>query len=268
MFSGVAESHMTKKTVHPLSYSAEPEPLGRWLVKRAIVFFVSLFFILNAPLLPNIYRSVDGYLSVSRVQAQCAKFDFPDPTIAFDLDAVGAAAMLRDDPLAISIPVTADPAHPAAGRTAPCWGALVKAIGRGPINPPSPTVFCHGLRGKGNRTYVIHIEVQVVGQGNHASLVFEPACRSVVKVFDGPLWFDGSYSISSPELSTAIRGRNLRIYAGHVDPNNPSHVVIPLSVNGIDHHLDGYMRQESFEMKPGDMDVTESQTSSGGQSPW
>jgi hypothetical protein len=252
-----------------LNYRNDPEPLGRWFVKRLILGFLIVVAFVIIEFVWKAAPSIDRYIGVYSVQSQCAKFEFPASTVSFELDPTLAPGIVAANPDAISMPYGSNVSQPAAGRTTPCWTAFVNKVGRGPNDPPGATVFCHALKDSRKRSYVVHIDVEILYQGSDPVVEFRPACLAVQSMLDGPICGGGRFAISSDEITAAIKTRNFRVLAGTIDPNDPTHVIIQLLMNGVARHVDGFMHPGGiFKMKPGDTSASLWETWSGQKSPW
>lgn len=198
-----------------LNYAPGPErrreAIARAMVKPLIAAGVIAALFLWGPVLLR-------WVEIMHWQARCLGYAAPPSHLVLDCDVVHHRILSQD--------TNADRAH------------LVALSGR-PSFAQLPTAFLHQLSRPGLAPELVCVEVtppQIVGGA--WGLCFYPEEWSIASFGHEPQWLQPSTSAFMPFSPQAQR---VKVYAGQVDPNDPSHFTIDYEVDGLRKTVDGWL---------------------------
>ncbi|HEY7118933.1 MAG TPA: hypothetical protein VH475_20250 [Tepidisphaeraceae bacterium] len=233
---------------------APARPARRWRFRRWLLAAMVLLAVwAGAEWVPSAVER----LRLLRVQDRCATFDFPPDVVIFDSDPARRAALLADARNYVALDDTSVwPTQAVARREPDCWTSL-KQIVFGtrqfwPPGPGAPKALVHRLRnGRGQERLV----AVIVAPSTPGRAALAAPSRLIPRVelglvaaliqpatdWDAPPRWDGNGTFFKVNIQA---GQRLRIYAGHVDPNDPSRFMIGYEMDGQPGTIDGRFQDD------------------------
>jgi hypothetical protein len=120
-----------------------------------------------------------------------------------------------------------------------CEMSLAKIMGLGGFGRPRPIIFMHDRASRAGRHYLIILRGSDVPFLDIAGLPLDDDALAPGDWRDLPCWASGARFWTGP-VDVPVGGQ-IRIYAGQVDPANPTHFTVAYVANGKAGIVDGYV---------------------------
>jgi hypothetical protein len=230
------------ETSAQLDYAPRPPVLRRRWVRRAILaVFLLAVTAAGASWGPGVYRRA----SLLYWQRQCLGYAAPADQLVYESDPLAGSALRAADRHYQFIPTGwGAPRKPVAtGYLPDCWTRFGKAS-PGFAIATQPVLFLHELKTRSGQPRL----VAVAGAFNPTELPLFISGHDVqVLTIEPGTWKTLPQNRTGGIALSVLSGPqpqppHLRIYAGQPDPADPSHFTIRYEVDGVEHIVDGWLR--------------------------
>jgi hypothetical protein len=230
-----------------LDYAKPPSRWGRWIC-RAIALAIIISLILVAWFQRHAIANNFSHWSAQR---QCLAFDRPAADVVFESDPVKARTLLASKPSDYQGFVL--PAGDLALAAPSCWKEFLATSGTNETpNFSSATVFLHERlgRGRGGQRRLVRVVFRFGWSTTHGSVEISGVCS--VEVRQPSTLFKRTPSVIQKRgIFSWPLGSPTRVFAGQVDPADPSHFTIDYEAFGQRDTIDGWLEaDDSITFKP------------------